>query len=253
MMIFFYSVMLLVNATLFFLHFLRGQLIWSVCFCVGTVASILCIAELVQASPLDTQPSYTPKKPLLITVVELGGPYAAVNTDGNLWKQKIKEGTGLDVKVTRIVRRKYFAPELYTLNGWSTYKLYYRVYGWVKRQGFTNVVLLKGPPLKDTSDPANLGKRYLAGLAQICEPDRGFAMVNLTDASVEGKDKTYASAIVVAHELGHVCGAEHDLSKPYSIMHAYAAADGIITNPMHFSQNSINQMHGCLTRRGFYK
>lgn len=196
-------------------------------------------------------------KELLITVFYLSGAFS-VGFDANgiskiqpcTWYAPVQKATGVKVKIDKFYRRRHFAPELQRLEDWT--KLSYRTFAWMQRQKARGIRIAFLPPLVDP-----LGNRYMAGLANVCKPHNGLAVVNVQETRSNGTDGIYPSTIIATHELAHVAmGATHDDTMyPYgaSIMHSAAGHYAAKQRNMKFSPKSIAQGKACLKRWGFRK
>ncbi len=190
-------------------------------------------------------------KELLITVFYLSGAFApGFDAQGIskiqpcAWYEPIQKATGVKVRIHKFIKRKHFAPELQRLEDWT--KLSYRTFAWMSRQKAKGIRMAFLPPLVDP-----LGNRYMAGLAQLCKPLNGLAVVNAQEVRSNGSDGIYPSTVIATHELGHLVGAEH-LDTEFNVMHSQAAFYSS-TQKLGIAQKSINQMKRCLTANGFYK
>lgn len=190
-------------------------------------------------------------KEILITVFYLSG-INSVGFDAQgiskiqpcQWYEPVQKATGVKVRIDKFYRRRHFAPELQRLEDW--HKLSYRTFAWMQRQKAKGIRIAFLPPLVDP-----LGTRYMAGMAQLCRPLNGLAVVNVQETRSNGLDAIYPSTVVATHELAHVVGAEH-LDDVPNIMHS-SAISYAVQGKLELLKKSKQQMKNCLKRNGFYK
>lgn len=84
------------------------------------------------------------------------------------------------------------------------------------------------------------GLYYMAGMALRCD-DVAFAVAE--GHNQLGEPRSIHSSIGLAHEVGHLSGAEHDDSEPISIMNSNALPYSNLD--MHFSERSKQEMRRC--------
>lgn len=99
------------------------------------------------------------------------------------------------------------------------------------------------PPILDQE-----GSRWLAGYSYLScyRAGKNISTSNATMQSAQGISRYRHSVIAMAHELGHLLGADHDDSFPASIMHSAAMhyVDGV-EGWMSFSRKSIEEFLSC--------
>lgn len=188
---------------------------------------------------------------LIATIFYLSGNFAqnvtVINDHNSYWMREVETATELKTKIYRTIRRSDFAPELNTLAGWQ-HKKASRVKAFIQRHGTKGLKLVYLPPIIERD-----GMRYIAGLADLCKPRTGTALVWSQDANQNGDDRRFSSQVVAAHEVGHVLGARHDNELQQgkaSIMNSYAS--GLAHSSITFSRHSQVEMKGCLAINRFY-
>ena len=193
-------------------------------------------------------------KTILVTAIYLTGAFSSgFNSQGmpiasnSYWQQRVGEASGRNMVIAKTIKRKDFAPALNNLEDWK-FRKFTRVKAWILRQKTTGIRLVYLPPLVDSK-----GIRYLAGIAELCRPKDGVALVWANDTNQAGENRVFTTQLIAAHEIGHAVGAWHD-STMYlngaSIMHPYAAAPEFIRPDMEFSNRSKSEIRFCLTSQG---
>jgi len=149
----------------------------------------------------------------------------------------IEEQTGVRVKLGRIYKTDQAFPYFqgFQMRGYrfATYqKLMLNNRSWNPDRAH----LIVDRPLLEN------GIRYIAGLANTCRVQGGFGIVQTQSFNSFGVDRGVQSAIAVAHEVGHLIGADHH--EGITIMNE--AASGINPLPTGFDRESIEEIARCL-------
>ena len=92
-------------------------------------------------------------------------------------------------------------------------------------------------------------KSYIGGLSRVCQGRPAVSVSNAIERSLPSNwPRLEASALIIAHELGHTLGAEHDNRYP-NVMHESATSLFVAGNTLEWSKKSIREMNRCQNPR----
>jgi len=92
-------------------------------------------------------------------------------------------------------------------------------------------------------------KSYIGGLSRTCQGRPAVSVSNAIEKSLATRaPRLAASALIIAHELGHTMGADHDNRYP-NVMHESATSLLVAGNKLEWSKKSIREMNQCQNPR----
>lgn|GEM_PF-3316172 len=182
---------------------------------------------------------------ILITIVLAIGPHSvnlgATRAMFAQTKEKFSE-IGVSIELNKIIALKDNTGNLRKLN---QERIRLRQWEkWVGRHNIGTVYYVVLPPMIDQ------GQQWIAGLSNgVCNPYHGVSIGNAEYKNNKGQLRSVQSTEVMAHELGHQLGAQHDDSYPISIMNSDANRyinDKLPYTLPNFSEQSKQSIKRCL-------